>query len=146
MSENRPRPTHTVIVPSTAHAYQVIGVLLEHRATFTAEPGTNGVWHLGVLPGGVQLLSDAYGPMRNIDIRADPDQLSTYTIYENPVDIAGARFAVRRFTTMAGQSRAGELLGTAESLEEARRLIPDRADTCFARQDEDDAAIVETWM
>lgn len=154
MSEKR-RPTHTVIVPSTAYAFQVIGTLLEHRSVFTAEPGTSGTWHLGVMPDALPLLSGLYGPIRDMDpvpteptapTAPSPDQLSTYTIYESPVDLPGARFAVRQFTTMGGQARAGNLLGSAQTLEEARRLIPARADTRFPRQDEDDAAIVETWM
>jgi hypothetical protein len=146
--DHRPRPTHTVIVPSTAHAFQVIGTLLQNGATFTVEPGTNGVWHLGVMPGAIELLAGVFGPITDIDPipEDDPSQLSTYTIYENPTDIPEARFAVRQFTTQAGQSWPGKLLGTAATLPEARAFIPAQADTRFPRQDEDDGAIVETWM
>ena len=74
--------------------------------------------------------------------------ISTYTIFRTPMDLPGVAFAVRRFDIFQGGDEPvpGPLIGTADDLDGARRLVPRRADACFQRADGDDPVVVETWM
>ena len=75
-----------------------------------------------------------------------PSVLTMYTIYQRPVDLPDAEYAVRIFFVGAGTTEQGPLLGTASTLSEARALIPASADHCLPRDVVDDPVIVETWL
>lgn len=73
------------------------------------------------------------------------------TIYHRPADLPDAVYAVRGFTILAGVAigervRPGPLLGTAETLEGARLLVPPECDTRLERSPADNPTVVETWM
>lgn len=74
--------------------------------------------------------------------------LSTYTIFERVRDVPDARFVVRRFDIedQGGEPKPGPIIGTADTLEGARALVPSTADVCLARDPSDDLVIVETWL
>lgn len=67
MATERKRPTHTVVVPPD-HIRAVVRALIGAECTFTAEPSlsTPGVWHVGVLHDGVQVINKHFGPTRDI--------------------------------------------------------------------------------
>ena len=60
----RQQPTTTVIVPRREYLDALIGLLLDKSEIFTVEPSQTqpGVWHVGLLPGGVALVTEALGP------------------------------------------------------------------------------------
>lgn len=82
----------------------------------------------------------------------DPDTLTqmaeitwTWTIYVHPADYPG-QFVVRRFACGAfGVLPDKKPWHVCDSLEEARASIPDGL-TSFARADDDDPCILETWL
>ena len=78
----------------------------------------------------------------------DEPVLRMYTVYRDPIDLPGVRWAVREFviSSRGNGPQAARLLGTAITLELARLLIPDGADVCIARSPDDDPVIVETWI
>jgi hypothetical protein len=70
--------------------------------------------------------------------------LMTYTIYHNPRDYPG-KFVVREFLVFPGNSVPGKVLGVAETLKEARLLVP--YGLCnMGRETSDQPQIVETWL
>lgn len=77
----------------------------------------------------------------------DPVVMQLYTVYLNPVDLDVAGYAVREFRISKGKVDPGRLLAQGlDSLEEARKVVPPVADVCFARDHNDDPAIVESWI
>ncbi len=77
----------------------------------------------------------------------DQDFLQVFTIYTYPEDYPGVPFVVRRFICRSGaEPEAGEVIGTAETIDQARDLIPPTADACIDRSPWDVACIVETWV
>ncbi len=73
------------------------------------------------------------------------DALHMFTIYREPTGQPG-KFSVRRFVVAPGQVSAGELIGSADTLPQARDLVPYPADTPVPAGPGDDPNIVETWM
>ena len=76
-----------------------------------------------------------------------PDgHLRIFTIYSHPLDLPDAEYVVRGFTiTAAGPLPEAEVL-IAQTLDEARGLIPWEADTCILPGPDDPPAIVESWL
>lgn len=72
--------------------------------------------------------------------------LSLWTIYYEPWDMPGVKYAVRRFEITAGQTLPTDDVTIASTLVQARRLVPLSADLCIARSPDDDPVIVETWL
>jgi hypothetical protein len=66
--------------------------------------------------------------------------MNLYVIYENPIDHP-SKWAVRRFELEVPK----ELIGVTESLEEARKLIPEGMHN-LGRNANDDWAIYEVWI
>jgi hypothetical protein len=69
-----------------------------------------------------------------------------YTIYMRPTDYPDVVFLVREWAVTAGGAIAGGVIGTSETIDGARALVPAQADFCLPRRDSDDPIIVETWM
>ena len=67
-----------------------------------------------------------------------------YAIYERPRDFPGG-YVVRKYVAKPGVVKIGELVGTADTLDDARRLVPANLSR-FDRHPVDDKAIVETWL
>lgn len=74
------------------------------------------------------------------------DALLLHTITHRPVDLPGVAFAARTFHIGPGTVRPGALLGTADTLDGIRALIPANAHTRLPRQPDDDPGIVESWI
>lgn len=70
--------------------------------------------------------------------------LMMYTIFDHPDDFPD-HFVVRHFQVAGGEPQP---LGfqLAHSLEEARAMVPARADYCLGRDPSDHPNIVETWF
>ncbi len=66
--------------------------------------------------------------------------MNLYTIYRSPKDHPG-KWPVRRFEL----EKPKELLGAPDSLEEARRLVPQGLFN-LGRMEEDDPCIYEVWI
>lgn len=77
------------------------------------------------------------------------DEISVFTIFKRPEDYPDAAYLVRRFNvTRIGTGYVpvpGEILGTADTLDEARTLLPPWA-VNMGREDGDHPVIVETWV
>jgi hypothetical protein len=85
--------------------------------------------------------------LRNLYAGSVPaTHLSMFTIFHQPRDLPGVQYAVRRFDVSGHGPAMGPLVGTAETLEEARALVPVEADACMPRDVNDDPVIVETWL
>lgn len=69
--------------------------------------------------------------------------LETFTIYYDTLDYPGV-YCARRFI-IDKEVVPAEFLGTAPTLQEARKLLPSML-CYFARDNCDDAKIVETWI
>jgi hypothetical protein len=71
-----------------------------------------------------------------------------YVIYHRPSDFPDAQYIVRESIVgqVSGQVVAGAVLGQAESLQQARALVPCHADNCIDRFPDDDPVIVEAWI
>jgi hypothetical protein len=69
-----------------------------------------------------------------------------YTIYLRPADFPDAVFVVRGAEVGPGFVVTKDVLGTADTLDEARDLVPRSHDYCIPRQDHEDPVIVETWI
>lgn len=69
-----------------------------------------------------------------------------YTITRQPADLPGAAFAVREHLVRPAGPVVGDLLGTADTIEAARDLVPESAGANLGRSPGDDPVIVETWM
>ena len=67
-----------------------------------------------------------------------------YTIYDHPVDYP-EHFAVRAWMIEEGSVTAYELIGVADTLEDARALIP-AGRHLVPRTAEDFPVIVESWV
>jgi hypothetical protein len=70
--------------------------------------------------------------------------LNIFTIYDAPLDYPG-EFVLRRWIVEPGQPRAGEVLGTADTLEAIRALLPAGL-APLGRQAADEQQIVESWV
>jgi hypothetical protein len=55
-------------------------------------------------------------------------------------------YAVREQIARVGGVQMGRLMGTADTLQEARRLVPRSADRRLPPQEGDDPVIVEVWV
>ncbi len=66
-------------------------------------------------------------------------------IYERPDDYP-RHFVVRHFRIEPGQAVPLDVVGLADTLDEARRLVPPTADICLGRYLHDAPTIVETWI
>jgi hypothetical protein len=71
--------------------------------------------------------------------------LDLYTITCRPRDLPGVVFAVRRFRATGAGVLPCELVGTADVLWEARKLVPPGLVRISAGRGED-PVIVETWL
>jgi hypothetical protein len=71
-----------------------------------------------------------------------PLSVRIFTIYENPADCPGL-FVVRERVVAEDANELGAAR-TAETLEEARSLVPPGADR-IDRSPDDDSSIVESW-
>lgn len=69
------------------------------------------------------------------------EPLPLYTIYWNPSDYPN-KYVVRKWFL----ERPGPVIGTTESLDKARALLPDGVNTNLKRFGMDDPVIVETWV
>lgn len=60
--EPKPRPQHTVIIPSRDATTAVLSLLLDNKEVFTVEPSptVDGVWHLGVFDSALPIITDAF--------------------------------------------------------------------------------------
>lgn len=67
-----------------------------------------------------------------------------YVIYHNPLDIPDAEYVVRQYDIVSGIRVSQGLLGKADILKEARKLIPSGL-TNLGRHESDDNVIVESW-
>jgi hypothetical protein len=74
-----------------------------------------------------------------------PGILRMYTITHQPKDLPGVEYAVREFLVAAGGPHLGTVVGTADTLEDAREKVPAQADCRLPRHPDDDPVIVETW-
>jgi hypothetical protein len=71
--------------------------------------------------------------------------MNSWTIYFNPSDYPW-KYVVRKFDLGgAGEARPTADMFVADSLDEARALLP-LGLSCFERATDDDAVIVETWI
>jgi hypothetical protein len=69
-----------------------------------------------------------------------------YRIYHGAADLEPG-YAVREVLIGPGRVEVGEVLEQGmRCLADARDVIPPQADTCIHRSEEDDPAIVETWI
>lgn len=73
-------------------------------------------------------------------------ELLMYTVYRHPADMPGVVWAVRQWSTSQDGPVAGPVLGTADDLQAARKLVPPEADMCVPRAPVDDPAVFETWL
>jgi hypothetical protein len=73
--------------------------------------------------------------------------LTLWTIYFNPTDHPG-KYVTRAFHVIKGEREPvpDKAVHVFDTLDEARSVIPEIADTNIGRQDEDEAQIVETWV
>lgn len=67
-----------------------------------------------------------------------------YTIYKNPLDYPG-KFVVRRWLVGPSVIHSKELVAVVDSLEDARKAIPEGL-IVTPRDADDDRVIVETWV
>lgn len=74
------------------------------------------------------------------------DSMKQYTIYYKPADFPNATYVVRAWNIGPKGPWSAGVLGTADTLDEARNFVPLVADFCLFRSPEDDATIVETWL
>ncbi|MET0701695.1 MAG: hypothetical protein ABWY93_18750 [Mycobacterium sp.] len=78
---------------------------------------------------------------------SDQRALVMYTIYHRPTDWPGVQFIVRRAEITAGTVQHGAYMGTANTLDQARDLVPNANDlVCVPRRPDDDPVIVEVWL
>lgn len=71
--------------------------------------------------------------------------LNLYVIYAHPRDEPDY-FVVRCWRTKAGAAEATAEHALADSVEEARAVLPGWADFHMGRRPDDDKTIVEVWM
>ena len=71
-------------------------------------------------------------------------ELRMFTIFDRPTDYP-RHFVVRAFTIAVGGPVPNDRVQLADSLDEARALIPEGL-ACMTRSPEDDPVIVETWF
>jgi hypothetical protein len=71
------------------------------------------------------------------------NELSLYTVYENPFDYPG-KFVVRRFEVFTGATDPNPLI-VCDTLEEVRAVLPPGL-VCLPRHPDDDPVILETWL
>lgn len=72
--------------------------------------------------------------------------LAIWTITHRPSDLPGVEYAVRpHYLTRGGGARVGPDVLTANTLEEARALLPPFLH-CLGRSRDDDPVIVESWI
>jgi hypothetical protein len=72
------------------------------------------------------------------------EPLAIWTIYKRPKDFPN-HFVVRRWTIEGGAEPKANECRLADSLYEARKLVPPQA-TRMDRFPEDDPVIVESWL
>lgn len=63
---DRKRPTHTLLVPGRRLLERIIQALLDAEMTFTVEPGSYATWYLGLLPEGVAVVNEFFGPVADV--------------------------------------------------------------------------------
>ena len=71
-------------------------------------------------------------------------RIQHYAIYYNPSDVPG-KYVVRRWWIDVGSLTPDPDRHVVDTLEEARKLIPDGF-TCVPRYMNDDPVIVEVWV
>jgi hypothetical protein len=74
--------------------------------------------------------------------------MATWVVYSNPKDFPG-KYVARRWDIIRGQTEPKPTSEhhVADTLEEIRKMIPDRGGlACIPRYDDDDYAIVEMWI
>ena len=72
------------------------------------------------------------------------NELSMYVVYNRPKDFPN-NFVVRRWIIHPGQVEGGELIGVADDLSKARRLLPEGLHN-LGRYIQDDPCIEEVWI
>lgn len=68
-----------------------------------------------------------------------------YTIYDHPRD-APEHWVVREWGIVRGSHPIPGTMWLADSLEDARKIVPPEADICLTRDIRDHPTIVETWI
>lgn len=72
--------------------------------------------------------------------------LEQWVIYQSPADYPSVPYVVRGWIVgPGGQLAASGAVGFADTLDQARHIIPAGL-VCLPRSPEDDAVIVETWF
>lgn len=80
----------------------------------------------------------------NVLLNLDMDHLIVWTIYDNPLDYPG-KVVVRAFTITPGEAVPSGTYHICESIEQARRLIPEGL-TRMPRSEEDHPSVVESYL
>jgi hypothetical protein len=70
--------------------------------------------------------------------------IEVYTVFYNTVDYP-KMYCVRKFHATAGHVVPMDMLGTADTLEEARKFIPEGL-VPLSPHEEDEDTIIETWI
>ena len=79
-------------------------------------------------------------------MQQDATTLVQYVIYDHPTDFPDD-FVVRRFYIGLGIPMPElPIVGTAKTIEEARKWVPDSHSYCIQRLEQDDPNIAEVWM
>lgn len=70
-----------------------------------------------------------------------------YLITHRPTDLPFLEYVIRIMNVTAGQvTPEPAIYGSADTLDQARALLPPDVDTCFPRDPSDPPVVVETWM
>lgn len=73
--------------------------------------------------------------------------LRVFTIYRRPADFPDAEFILRGFVVTAGaEPQPTGIIFAADTLEQARSLVPPEADVCIPRDAGDAPHVVESWI
>jgi hypothetical protein len=96
---------------------------------------------VALVPG---VLNPEKQPIRAKFAEVGENNLSVYAIYERPRDHPTG-YVVRKYVAKPGVVKIGEVIGTAPTLDDARKLVPANLNK-FDRHPVDDKAIVETWL
>jgi hypothetical protein len=70
--------------------------------------------------------------------------VDSYTIFNRAADYPDHEYVVRHFRVRPTGVEVGDVVGTADTLEDARKLIP--AGLYALRHPDDAAHVVETWV
>lgn len=74
-----------------------------------------------------------------------PEWLSLWTVYDHPKDFPHGYIARRWEVTPAGATPTGDII-TNPSLELMRVMMEAQGLSCLPRQEDDDPAVLESWL